>query len=499
MGILPFSIISVKAINSYNLIKVLKDKEGNRVTDMQHIKEVAFGFYQNFLGKTSHEFNQVKADRVSSLFKRKFSPSCVAGMQARVTKSEIQKVIFSMNKNKAPWLDGFSVGFFQKAWSVVGEEVRDAILEFFTSSRLLKEANATILTLVPKKKNPASMEVISSNEGAFIPRRSIAKNILLAQELVCNYHREQAWIRECITSPSFSLALNGSLVGYFQGRKGLQQGDLISPYLFVLAMEGLSLLLEEIASNNPLFAFHPKCSSIKLTHLCFADDLLIFFAASINSVKAIKGVLDEFELLSGLKEGTQPVRYLGVPLITKRMATADCDILVSKIAAQIESCSGTYSCAAAWEKLRVKRPVVEWWKILVFCDAIVTKEIMCRWGYARSTNCLFCHGFQESRDHIFFQCSFSRRIWKAIMAECSFPNPPIDWESVAEWSVVVLHGKGLKFNLGKLCFGAFVYQLWKQRNAFLHGRIPKSEEAIIMQIKWEVKSRTLAKAMLQGM
>jgi hypothetical protein len=170
--------------------------------------------------------------------------------------------------------------------------------------------------------------------------------------------------------------------------------------------------------------------------------------------------------------------------------------------------SGTYSCAAAWEKLRVKRHVVEWWKIvwfsfsiprhsfflwLVFCDAIVTKEIMCRWGYARSTNCLFCHGFQESRDHIFFQCSFSRRIWKAIMAECSFPNPPIDWESVAEWSVVVLHGKGLKFNLGKLCFGAFVYQLWKQRNALLHGRIPKSEEAIIMQIKWEVKSRTLAK------
>jgi hypothetical protein len=367
MGILPCSIISVKAINSYNLIKVLKDKEGNRVTDMQHIKEVAFGFYQNLLGKTSHEFNQVKADRVSSLFKRKFSPSCVAGMQARVTKTEIQKVIFSMNKNKAPWLDGFSVGFFQKAWSVVGEEVRDAILELFTSSRLLKEANATILTLVPKKKNPASMgdyrpisccnlvykcitkilanrlvlgleEVISSNQGAFIPRRSIAKNILLAQELVCNYHREQgkprctrkvdllkaydslsrdyilhclycfgappnfiAWIRECITSPSFSLALNGSLVGYFQGRKGLQQGDLISPYLFVLAMEGLSLLLEEIASNNPLFAFHPKCSSIKLTHLCFADDLLIFFAASINSVKAIKGVLDEFELLSGLK------------------------------------------------------------------------------------------------------------------------------------------------------------------------------------------------------
>lgn len=81
------------------------------------------------------------------------------------------------------------------------------------SGRLLREVNATILTLVPKKKNPTTMEdyrpisccnliyksitkilanglllglddIISANQGAFIPKRSIAKNILLAQEAV---------------------------------------------------------------------------------------------------------------------------------------------------------------------------------------------------------------------------------------------------------------------------------------------------------------------------
>jgi hypothetical protein len=89
-------------------------------------------------------------------------------------------------------------------------------------------------------------------------------------------------------------------VGYFQGKKGLQQGDPNSPYLFVLAMEGFSLLLEDMARSNPLFCFYPKCSPIQLTHLCFADDLLIFSAASLESMSAIKGVLDEFENLSRL-------------------------------------------------------------------------------------------------------------------------------------------------------------------------------------------------------
>jgi hypothetical protein len=78
-------------------------------------------------------------------------------MQAGVTREEIRRVIFSMKQSKAPGPDGFSAGFFQKAWPVVGEDVMDAILEFFSSGNLLREVNSTIITLVPKKKNPAVM------------------------------------------------------------------------------------------------------------------------------------------------------------------------------------------------------------------------------------------------------------------------------------------------------------------------------------------------------
>jgi hypothetical protein len=110
-----------------------------------------------------------------------------------------------------------------------------------------------------------------------------------------------SWIKECITSPKFSVCINGTLVGYFEGRKGLRQGDPISPYLFVLAMEVFSRIMADHTGIHSEFRFHPKCESLRLTHLCFADDLLVFSEASLSSISVIKVALLEFENLSGLK------------------------------------------------------------------------------------------------------------------------------------------------------------------------------------------------------
>lgn len=99
--------------------------------------------------------------------------------------------------------------------------------------------------------------------------------------------------------PAFSICINGRISRYFKSIAGLRQGDPLSPPLFVIAMNVLSLMLNHAATEGR-FRYHQHCKAISLTHLCFADDLLVFLDGSKESLQAVLDVLKEYETLSGL-------------------------------------------------------------------------------------------------------------------------------------------------------------------------------------------------------
>lgn len=88
--------------------------------------------------------------------------------------------------------------------------------------------------------------------------------------------------------------------GFLRKGRGLGRVNPLSPYIFVLRMEVLTLHLNR-ATANGVFQYHPKCKKVPLTHLCFADDLLILSEASLSSLLGIKEVMHQFYLMSGLK------------------------------------------------------------------------------------------------------------------------------------------------------------------------------------------------------
>ena len=108
------------------------------------------------------------------------------------------------------------------------------------------------------------------------------------------------WIMECISTTTYSVSYNGSMHGFFKGKRGLRQGDPLSPYLFVLCIEYLSRGLGQL-KENPDFNFHPKCGGLKITHLALVDDLVLFSRGDPKSVSLLMDILNHFGACSGLK------------------------------------------------------------------------------------------------------------------------------------------------------------------------------------------------------
>lgn len=124
------------------------------------------------------------------------------------------------------------------------------------------------------------------------------------------------WIVECISSAMFSISINGSLCGFFPGKRGLRQGDPMSLYLFTLTMKVFSGLLDNAVGRGP-YKYHWRCGKTKTMHLCFADDLLVFSKGDIQSVTTISRCICSFVSISGLIPNPTKTKFSLVVFIVR--------------------------------------------------------------------------------------------------------------------------------------------------------------------------------------
>ena len=101
------------------------------------------------------------------------------------------------------------------------------------------------------------------------------------------------------------MLVNGTPSGFFQSSRGLRQGDLLSPYLFVLAMEALSCILERARESGFLSGFkvlgRNAEEGLEISHLLFVDDTFVFCEVMSSQMTYLSWLLMWFEVISGLK------------------------------------------------------------------------------------------------------------------------------------------------------------------------------------------------------
>ena len=111
-----------------------------------------------------------------------------------------------------------------------------------------------------------------------------------------------AWIERvmsCVTTPSFSILVNGKAYGMIHPTRGIRQVDLLLPYLFLLCAEGFTALLAQAKSKGRIKGVSIYRGAPKVTNLMFADDSLLFCQATQAEGEAIAEILQTYERASG--------------------------------------------------------------------------------------------------------------------------------------------------------------------------------------------------------
>lgn len=179
---------------------------------------------------------------------------------------------------------------------------------------------------------------VSISQSAFMPGRLISDNILLASEVIhylrrkekgakCflaakldlskaydrmewNYVRavmgkfgfDQRWISlvmQCMETVSYNFCLNGEVVTSLVPGRGLRQGDPISPYLFILGLEGLSSMISMAERQGSIHGVKVCPRAPPISHLFFADDSFLFCRANHTEAQYVRSILIAFEKASG--------------------------------------------------------------------------------------------------------------------------------------------------------------------------------------------------------
>ena len=179
--------------------------------------------------------------------------------------------------------------------------------------------------------------VVSTTQNAFMPGRNIMEGVVILHETIHELHTKKQdgvifkidfekaydkvkwsflqqtlrmkgfspkwcrWVETMVTGGSVGIKVNDDVGPYFQTKRGLRQGDPMSPILFNIVADMLALLINRAKADGQIRGVIPHLVDDGLSILQYADDTIIFLDHDPEQAKNLKLLLCAFEQLSGLK------------------------------------------------------------------------------------------------------------------------------------------------------------------------------------------------------
>ncbi|GJT04635.1 putative RNA-directed DNA polymerase, eukaryota, reverse transcriptase zinc-binding domain protein [Tanacetum coccineum] len=327
--------------------------DGLWISDPLLIKEDFLNYYKDKF--QAHDFQVVLSPMIHSTSLTSLDHD---SLETHISLDYIKTTVWDCGSNKAPCHDGFSFAFIKNYWDLIKTDIFEFVNSFVDSGSMPKCANSSFFTLIPKTSRPISIKyfrpisligihykiiakvlanrlskvidnVISKEQSAFISSRQILDSPLISISWKDMYYvllslgfgsKWRSWIRVYLQSSRASILINGSPTSEFSIKRGSRQGDPLSLFLFILAMEGLHGAMSNAVNSGLIRGLKINIHKSNIYDIGVSNDEVSSMASRTRSVA-----------------GSFPFIYLGLPIGSNMNLTSSWNILVDRFQKRLSS------------------------------------------------------------------------------------------------------------------------------------------------------------------
>ncbi|RVW55706.1 LINE-1 retrotransposable element ORF2 protein [Vitis vinifera] len=309
-----------------NCLKKIK-VNGNWLSEEQEIQRGVVRAFQSLLsdpGGWRPSVNNLEFDSIGV--------EEAARLELMFTVEEVFLALSELNGDKAPGPDGLNTTFLVLIPKKGGAED----LTDFRPISLVGSLYKLLAKVLANRLKKVVGKVVSTTQNAFVEGRQILDAALIANEVIDSLMKR----KESGVLCKLDLEKAYDRINWdFLLTRGLRQGDPLSPYLFVLGMEALTSLINRAVRGGYLSGCSIRGregAEIRVSHLLFADDTLVFCEDSQEQLAFLSWLLLWFEATSGLRINLNKSEILPVGRVE------NAELLAAELGCKVGSLPSTY-------------------------------------------------------------------------------------------------------------------------------------------------------------